>query len=89
MKLYKGKEIISRINMKMLRKWLRHRTKRGVNRPQEIMSGVPQGCVLPPILFAGHVNSKAEGTDSYRNCFVDDARILRTVITEKDCVTLL
>ena len=53
------------------------------------MSGVPQGCVLPPILFAGHVNNKAEGTDSYRNCFVDDARILRTVIIEKDCVTLL
>ena len=55
---------------------------------KEVISGVPQGSVLAPIMFAIYVNDMDKGVDSYMSFFADDAKLLRKVSTEKDCEAL-
>ncbi len=55
---------------------------------KEVTSGVPQGSVLAPIMFAVYINDMAEGVTSYMNTFADDAKILRKVTKEEDRNTL-
>ena len=55
---------------------------------KEVMSGVPQGSVLAPIMFAIYVNDMDEGIDSYMNFFADDAKLLRKVKHSEDCEVL-
>ena len=54
----------------------------------EVTSGVPQGSVLAPIMFVIYINDMTEGVTSYMNMFADDAKILRRVRNEEDCVAL-
>ena len=54
----------------------------------EVISGVPQGSVLAPIMFAIYINDMDMGVDSYMSFFADDAKLLRKVTTERYCETL-
>ena len=55
-----------------------------------VVSGVPQGTVLGPVLFLVHIlamcSSLSQGTSS--SSFADDTRIWRGVSTTEDCSTL-
>ncbi len=46
----------------------------------EVTSGVPQGSMLAPL--------SCEGVTSYMNMFADDAKIMRKVANEEECVAL-
>ncbi len=50
-----------------------------------VKSGVPQGSVLAPIMFAVDVSDMTEGVESYMSLFADDAKIMRRVKNEEDC----
>ncbi len=54
----------------------------------EVTSGVPQESVLAPIMFVIYMNDMTEGVTSYMNMFADDAKLLRRVTNEEDCVAL-
>ena len=55
-----------------------------------VVSGVPQGTVLEPVLFLIHIrnisSSLSNGTKS--SSFADDTKIWRGVKTQEDCVQL-
>ncbi len=55
---------------------------------RDVTSGVPQGSVLAPIMFAIYINDMAEGVTSYMNMFADDGKILRKITKEEDCIAL-
>lgn len=54
----------------------------------EVTSEVPQGSVLAPIMFVIYINDMTEGVTSYMNMFADDAKLLRRVTNEEDCMAL-
>ena len=57
---------------------------------KEVISGVPQGAVLAPIMFLIYINDMQENIseESYMNMFADDAKIHRTVKKEGCCKKL-
>ena len=64
-------------------------TIRGKNSTwKSVISGVPQGSVLAPIMFACYVNDMDEGVNSYMSFFADDAKLLKRVRVENDCEIL-
>ena len=56
-----------------------------VSRWREVVSGVPQGSVLAPIMFLIYVNDMPEGINSYINMFADDAKLMKRIISEDSC----
>ena len=54
---------------------------------RSVLSGVPQGSVLAPGIFAVHINDMPERMYSHINLFVDDVKLLRKV-QKKDCLAL-
>ena len=53
-----------------------------------VTSGVPQGSVLAPIMFQIYINDMQEGLNSYINLFADDAKLLRVIKSQADCIEL-
>ena len=53
-----------------------------------ILSGVPQGSVLGPMLFLMYVNDTAEGVTSQMRMFADDSIVYRQIHTPADHFTL-
>ena len=92
-KLLRKLEIIGGIRGKLLewiKDFLNERTMRVTIRDKSsswkgVISGVPQGSVLAPIMFAICVNDMNKGVDSYMSFFADDAKLLRRVSTENEC----
>ena len=52
---------------------------------RRVISGVPQGSVLGPIMFLIYINDMPEGVSSYMNMFADDAKIMRRITNMDDC----
>ena len=52
---------------------------------EDVMSGVPQGSVLGPILFLAHINDIGGVVTSEVRLFADDCVCYRTIETEDDC----
>ena len=53
-----------------------------------VTSGVPQGSVLAPVMFAIYINDMTEGISSYMNLFADDAKLMRKITKREDCDAL-
>ena len=54
----------------------------------KVISGVPQGTVLAPVMFLVYINDMVEEVDSYISLFADDAKLLKRVENNTDCEML-
>ena len=54
----------------------------------EVMSGVPQGTVLGPMLFLMYINDIAENINSNIRLFADDCVVYRQIDSPQDHVIL-
>ena len=52
-----------------------------------VLSGVPQGTVLGPLLFVLYINDITDGISEIR-LFADDCILDRQIRTHVDCITL-
>ena len=57
---------------------------------QPVVSGVPQGTVLGPVLFLIHIRDIADGLSrgTTASSFADDTRVKRGIVTQNDCSAL-
>ena len=54
----------------------------------QVLSGVPQGTVLGPLLFLVFINDLPDCVDSGIRLFADDCTLYRCIKNQKDCDTL-
>ena len=54
----------------------------------KVISGVPQGTVLCPVLFLVHINDILKNTSSTIKLFADDCVYYRPIFSDEDCVRL-
>ena len=55
---------------------------------RNVISGVPQGSVLVPMMFQIYVNDMQCGVTSYMNLFADDTKLMTVVKNTDDCQEL-
>jgi len=53
-----------------------------------VLSGVPQGSALGPLLFISYINDMPETLSSFIYMYADDTKVVREVTTARDCEEL-
>ena len=76
-----------------VKNWLTSRTQTVVvdgetSEEAEVISGVPQGTVLGPLLFILYINDIAENTSSTIRLFADDCLVYKNIKSQSDTTTL-
>ena len=66
----------------------RHSRKRETSQPQSVISGVPQGSVLGPLLFLCYINDIPTVVKSKIKLYADDTSLYRNINSEED-ITIL
>ena len=84
---------IDSLVMNWIRSWLTQRTQSVVvngfsSPPVSVLSGVPQGTVLGPLMFLLYINDIANGISSSIRLFADDCILYRTVKSKNDSAIL-
>ena len=59
-----------------------------VSKWAKVMSGVPQGSVLGPVLFTIYINSLPDSVTNHIKLFADDSKLWAPVKTIEDCEAL-
>ena len=54
------------------------------SKSSQVISGIPQGSVLGPILFVIYINDLSDAVNSSKFLFADDTKILRQITTRHD-----
>ena len=54
----------------------------------ELLSGIPQGSVLGPLLFVIYINDILDQIKSNGLLFADDTKIYRTIVSKEDAEEL-
>ena len=72
-----------------IEKWLTHRKQRviedgEISNWKSVLSGVPQGSVLDPILFLIYINDLEDDISSKVLKFADDTKVFRKVTNDTD-----
>ena len=62
--------------------------RNGISKWLPVISGVPQGSILGPILFFLYMNDLPNEITSSLKMFADDTKLYRTVTVEQDCENL-
>ena len=78
---------------KWINSWLSGRTQQVVldgqaSDPVPVLSGVPQGSVLGPVLFLLFINDLPDNIRSSVRLFADDCVLYRNIHSLQDCLTL-
>ena len=58
------------------------------SKSSQVISGIPQGSVLGPILFVVYINDLPDAVNSSKFLFADDTKILRQITTRHDSDSL-
>ena len=79
--------------LKWIENWLSHRKQRVIlngcfSEWKDVMSGVPQGSVLGPLLFVIYINDTDDCVAGKILKFADDTKMYRTVISAEDVSAL-
>ena len=79
--------------LKWIETFLRNRTQivkvNGENSfSAPVLSGIPQGSVLGPLLFVIYINDLPDSVNSDSFLFADDTKILRQITSAEDSITL-